>query len=209
MTLLDISTPLFAGTARFPGDLAVRVVRTRSIDGGDPYNLSRVTLSSHSGTHIDPPLHFLDGAAPVDRIDLDVLLGACDVVEIPPDRRTIDSGSLSEVPPGCERVLFRTRNSDRWAVAESYFPDYVALTPDAADALVRKGVRLVGIDALSVEADRGDGYPVHHRLLTAGVLILEGVRLAAVAGGRYDLLCLPLRLRGGDGGPARAVLRTR
>jgi arylformamidase len=203
---IDISSPLGADTPCFPGDPRIAVTRVRSIERGDPYNISALEMGSHAGTHVDPPIHFVPGGATIDRVDLAQLNGRCEVVEVPARVRTIGAAELVDVPRGVERLLLRTSNSDRWAAGASFFADYVALDTSAADQLVERGVRLVGLDALSIESDATGRFPVHHRLLGSGVLILEGIRLAGVAPGPYDLRLLPLRIADGDGGPARAAL---
>lgn len=206
MRVIEISSPLGPSTPAFPGDPPVTLVRTHSIARGDAYNVSALSMGTHAGTHVDPPVHFLPDGATIDRIDLSALNGPCTVVQLPAGALAIDADVVERLPPGTERVLFRTRNSERWKVSEEFFPDYVALAPSAAEALAARGARLVGIDALSIENDATGRYPVHHALLSAGVLILEGLRLSEAPPGAYDLRCLPLRLHDGDGGPARAVL---
>ncbi len=205
----DISIPLFPGMPAFPGDPPFESEPTHAIARGAPYNLSALRFGSHVGTHVDPPLHFLPGGAPIDAIDLSALNGACRVVEVAPSAASVGARELLEVAEGTERVLLRTANSERWRSRLAYFPDYVALALDGAEALLDRGCRLVGIDSLSVERDPTGRFPVHHRLLGAGTLVLEGLLLAGVPAGDYDLECLPLRLQGGDGGPARALLRAR
>jgi len=206
--LVDISTPISATMAVFPGDPPVAVRRVRSIEARDPYNLSELSMSTHTGTHVDPPFHFVPTGPTADQLDLETLNGPCHVLDVPDERRTVDADVIESLPEGTERVLLRTGNSALWAASEAFFPDYVALTMGAADALVRRRVRLVGIDALSIERDSTGTFPVHHRLLGANVLILEGLRLAGVPAQACELRCLPLRLLGGDGAPARAVLLT-
>jgi arylformamidase len=206
MRRIDISMPLFPGMAGFPGDPTFGREPSHSLSNGDAYNVSRLVLGSHAGTHIDPPLHFLAGGAPVDRIDLGILNGPCEVVGVDPRRREVGPLDLERIPPGETRVLFRTANSDRWARAAVFFSDYVALGLPAATELLRRGIRLVGIDSLSVESDPTGRFPVHRALLSGGALILEGLFLAEAPPGSYELACLPLRVRDGDGGPARAVL---
>ncbi|MCI4327811.1 MAG: cyclase family protein [Thermoplasmata archaeon] len=206
MRILDVSMPISAGMPTFPGDPGVTVRPARQLAGGDPYNLSVWSFGSHAGTHVDPPLHFLPGGAPADQLDLAVLNGPCVVVVVDPARPRIGRDDVARVPVGATRVLFRTANSVRWARSEAFFGDYVALAPDAADALLDRGVKLVGIDSLSVESDPAEKYPVHHALLGAGTVILEGLRLDLAEPGPYNLRCLPLRLVGGDGAPCRAVL---
>ena len=165
---MDISMAIRAGMPAFPGDPEVAMRPVRRIEQGDPYNLSTWTLGSHAGTHVDPPLHFLSDGAAADRLDLKILNGRCHVVAIPPDRVRIDASDLVAVPAGAERVLFRTSNSDRWASVQRFFDDFVALSAEAAGALVAKRVRLVGIDALSIESDPSGRFPVHHALLGSG-----------------------------------------
>lgn len=208
MGFVDISMPIRRGMATFPGDPPVRVEPVRDLARGDPYRLCALALGSHAGTHIDAPRHFLDLAPGVDGLDPEALIGPCQVVEVPADRRLIRE---VDVPSTGEshRVLFRTANSPRWKRGEPYFPDYVALAPAAARRLVERGVRLVGIDSLSVENDTTGRFPVHRTLLTAGVVVVEGLQLADAGPGEYDLLCLPLRIEGGDGAPARALVRSR
>ncbi len=209
MTRLDVSMPLFAGMPAFPGDPLFSSRPTHSIARGDAYNVSALSLGSHSGTHVDPPCHFVPGGPTLDQIDLDRLNGPCRVVLVPDGSRSVDVPQVEAVPDGTERVLFRTENSGRWARSLSFFSDYVALTEAAAQALLAKGTRLVGVDSLSVESDPTGRFPVHHRLLGEGALIVEGLLLADAAPGDYSIDCLPLRIRGGDGGPARVTLTPR
>jgi arylformamidase len=202
----DISMPIFPGMPSFPGDPEVAITSLRSVARGDVYNVSAVAMGSHTGTHLDPPSHFYAEGASVDAIDLDLLNGPCEVVDAGPGTRPVGREIVTRLPERTERVLFRTSNSARWANSLEFFSDYVGLLADAAPALVERGVRLVGWDALSIENDPTERYPVHRALLAHGVVILEGILLAEVPPGRYRLKCLPLRLRRGDGGPARALL---
>lgn len=206
MRRIDVSMPLADGTPAFPGDPVFQAHRVRTLGHGSAYNLSLVELGSHTGTHVDPPLHFFDGGTPVDRLDLHQLNGPCEVVDIPAGVRTVGPSELAGIPPGTERVLLRTENSSRWAARLEFFPEYVALGLEGARRLRELGVRMVGIDALSIEADPTDTFPVHRDLLGHGVVIVEGLLLADAPAGPAELVCLPLRLVGGDGGPARAVL---
>jgi arylformamidase len=208
MRRIDVSMPLADGMPVFPGDTPFESSPTHGLERGDPYRLSRLVLGSHAGTHIDPPSHFLPGGTTVDQIDLDVLQGTCEVLDVPAPARAVGPADVARIPSGTTRVLFRTSNSARWARERAFFPDYVAVAPEAAAPLLARGIRLVGIDSLSLESDPTGRFPVHHTLLSGGALILEGLLLADAAPGTYELECLPLRLRGGDGGPARAVLVT-
>jgi len=209
MRRIDVSMPLGPGMPSFPGDPPFHVTVVESLARGGPYNLSTLSFGSHAGTHLDPPRHFANSGTPTDELDLDALNGPCRVVDVAPGTGAIGPDVVSRIPAGTARVLFRTENSARWSRSPEFFPDYVGLTPDAAEALVARSVRLVGIDSLSVENDPSGAYPVHRTLLRHGVLVLEGLLLAHAAGGEYELECLPLRWTGGDGGPARAVLLAR
>ncbi|MBC8449189.1 MAG: cyclase family protein, partial [Chloroflexi bacterium] len=203
----DISLPISETLIVWPGDPPVRITQPAHLDRGDPYTVSRLDISAHTGTHVDAPVHFIPNGSAVDALDLNVLLGPARVVQV------LEVDALSAqvleglaIPPGTERLLFRTRNSDRWARREREFaPDFVAITEDGARWLVARGVRLVGVDYLSV-APFDDPLPAHHVLLTAGVVALEGLNLSGVAPGEYQLVCLPLKIAGGDGAPARAIL---
>ena len=209
MRRLDISMPLFGGMPAFPGDPEYSISPVHAIARGDAYNVSCITLGTHAGTHVDPPRHFLPDGASTDELDLGILNGPCRVLAVPETAREIGLAELGAIPKGTERVLLRTANSARWNNDLRFFSDYVALTAAAARALVDGGIRLVGIDSLSIESDPAGRFPVHHALLGAGTLILEGLLLAGVPPGDYELECLPLRVRGGDGGPARAALLAR
>jgi arylformamidase len=206
MRTIDISMRVHPGMPGFPGDPPVETAPVRQIANGDPYNLSTWKFGSHTGTHVDPPLHFVADGAGTDRLDLGVLNGPCEVVDVPEGSPHVGPSDVARIPSGASRVLFRTTNSARWWKTTTFFEDFVALTDDAAVALLERRVRLVGIDALSVESDPSGRFPVHHRLLRAGVAILEGIVLADAPAGPYELRCLPLRLVDGDGAPCRAVL---
>lgn len=209
MTLYDISLPVRTGMPRFPDDPEVVVEPFRFLGRGDPYNVSRLTLGSHTGTHLDAPRHFLAHGLSVDQLDLGMLNGPCRVVAVDVESPSVD---LSDLPPSrarLDRVLFRTRNSNRWRESSPPPSELVELSLDAARALVRRKVRLVGMDGLSIERGRGGQFPVHRLLLQHGVAILEGLDLSDVRAGTYELHCLPLRLAGGDGAPARAYLKGR
>jgi arylformamidase len=203
---IDISMPIFAGMPAFPGDPRVVSEPLRRVARGDAYNLSLLTVGSHVGTHVDPPSHFLDGGPSAEELDLAALNGRCEVLGVPAGCRSVGSEEAARLPPGTRRVLLRTANSARWAERLEFFEDYVGLSIEGARAFADAGVRLVGIDALSVESDPTGRFPVHRELLGRGIPILEGLLLEAATPGPYELSCLPLALRGGDGAPARAVL---
>ena len=207
--ITDITLPIRTGQLSWPGDPQVAVTPFFRLADGDPANVSEVRLSSHTGTHVDPPAHFLEGAATVDQLSLDVLVGEATVVDLTGRPGPIGPEDLEglDLPVGTERLLMKTDNSARWAERLDTFPDhYVALAPAGAGWMVERGVRLVGADFLSVEEPGAPGHPTHVTLLAAGVVILEGLDLSRVEAGTYLLACLPLLLAGCDGAPARAVL---
>jgi arylformamidase len=189
--IVDVSVPVRPGMIVYPGDPEVRLERVRAIADGDVANLSRLDLGVHSGTHVDAPLHFVEGGGTVETLPLDVLVGPCFVV---------DSLDPEAVPAGAERVLFKTPNSRLWELDE-FSEDFVALDAEAARALVERGVRLVGIDYLSIGDEEA-----HRVLLGAGVVAVEGLDLRAVEPGEYHLVCAPLKLEGAEGAPARVLL---
>jgi arylformamidase len=196
MRLIDISVPLREGMVTYPGDPVVHVERAASIADGDPVNLTRMDFGLHSGTHVDAPVHFLDGAGGVDEVPLDALIGPCEVVELP----DLSRESVATASKDAERLLFKTPNSELWAQDE-FVDEFARLDGEAAALLVEWGVRLVGVDYLSV----GDE-AAHHALLEGGVVPVEGLDLRSVEPGSYRLICLPLRVVGADGAPARAIL---
>jgi arylformamidase len=185
----------------------VTMTHLSHLDRGDPATVSQLSMSAHAGTHVDAPCHFVRGGSGVDALDLQVLVGPCLVVHTG-DVDALSAGVLeaSSIPPGTERLLFRTRNSDRDTHdGQAFDEDYAALTKDGARWLAARGVRLVGIDALSIASFEDTGL-THQILLEAGVIVLEGLDLGEVEAGHYQLVCLPLKIVGGDGSPARAVL---
>lgn len=206
MTTYDVTVPVRPGIVVYPGDPAYHVSRVSSITDGAPANLSAISCTAHTGTHVDAPVHFLPGGGGVETLSLDAMIGPASVVDARGVEGHIDVEALRglDLPDGAKRVLFRTRNSALWR-ARLFAADYIALTEDAANELVARGVRLVGIDYLSV-APYDDPAPTHVALLRAGVVILEGLDLSAVEPGAYALTCLPLLLEGLDGAPARVLL---
>jgi arylformamidase len=193
-------------TPVFPGDPRVRVRPVARISHGDPLDLSLLSLGSHTATHIDAPSHFLAGAATVDAVPLDACLGPAQVCGVEAGS-VITPGDLEAAGllPGTVRLLLKTRNSALWRTPQ-FDGSYLALGPDAATWLVRRGIRLVGIDYLSIEPYGAQEFPVHKTLLGAGVVILEGLDLDAVSPGQYTLVCFPLKITGCDGAPVRAAL---
>ena len=207
--MIDISVPIFTGMAYYPGDPGAEVSASRSIANGNIANINKLCMGSHTGTHVDAPQHFVDGGETVDRLPLDVLIGPALVVDVDAAEAAISRLDLERAGiEGMDRLLLKTRNSMLWELP-GFESDYVALDDSAADYLVEMGIRLVGIDYLSVERFKSKSFHVHHSLLGAGVILLEGIDLTGVDPGVYDLVCLPLKVRDGDGAPARAVLITR
>ncbi|UFS71784.1 cyclase family protein [Geomonas sp. RF6] len=205
MRIHDISVPLAPTLPVYPGDPSVRIDPWSQISEGEAANVSRVIISTHSGTHIDAPRHFDDQGATVDQIPLPLLIGPALVVEIP-EVKVIGRRELERLPVrGVGRLLLKTDNSMLWK-RSSFTSDFAALSVDGAQYLMECGVKLVGIDYLSMERYEGDG-SVHRALLDGGALILEGLNLSDVPAGEYELICLPLRIAGGDGAPVRAILR--
>jgi arylformamidase len=205
--LLDVTVPLVPGfVPLYPRDTELQVGLHQSRASGDPSNVSRLVCSTHCGTHVDAPAHFMEGAAGIETVPLDALIGPALVVDATGVTGHIDAAALAALQPplGTERVLFRTSNSRLWD-RPRFTEDFVAMTPAAARALVDRGVRLVGIDYLSI-APYDDPAPTHEVLLRAGVVIVETLDLRAAAPGEYQLICLPLLVPGADGAPARALL---
>ncbi len=212
MPIYDLSVPLSADLPTYPGDPGIRIQDWSKLANGDGANVSALSFGAHTGTHVDAPAHFLEGAKKVDALALEVLIGEAEVVEVPEEKRVIDEEFVTaSCTQGTSRILFKTRNSAFWTTDFTEFrTDFTYLDLAAAQRLVNQGVRLVGIDYLSIEKFRSKDHEVHRALLSHEVIIVEGLNLAGVPAGKYELICLPLRLRSnlGDGAPARAVLRT-
>lgn len=206
--IIDITAPLAEGLPTWPGDRSLQLEQSSSLAAGDRVNVSVLTCGVHTGTHVDAPVHFLRDGYGVDGIPLDRMMGPARVVEVT-NAGEIDSVHLDrlEIPRGTKRLLVRTDNSVLRRLRNPVFDDqFVALTPDAARWLADFGVELIGVDYLSVQRFQDPEPTTHEVLLSAGIVILEGVDLGGVAVGEYELVCLPLRLVGCDGAPARAVL---
>jgi len=200
--LIDITVPLRDGMVHYEGNPGVHVARVLSIAGGDGANVSRLDFGVHSGTHVDAPLHFFDDGGGAETLPVEPFLGPAHVVDATSVASVLDADAMRrlDIPEDTERVLFKTRNSKLWA-SDEFSRDFVRLDGSGAEHLIGLGVRLVGIDYLSI----GD-HDAHHALLGAGVIALEGLNLGAVEPGPYRLVCLPLVVVGSDGAPARALL---
>jgi arylformamidase len=208
MTIYDISLTISPNLPTWPGDPALELEQIESMDKGAHANVTRLSAAVHLGTHVDAPHHFLNDGRTVENLPLEVLTGPCYVTQLPDGIEAITAEVLerSEITSEMKRVLFGTSNSHFWAKGESTFQtDFVAITEDGAEWLVDRGIQLVGVDYLSV-APYGESVPTHTVLLKAGVVVVEGLNLSKIVRGFYELYCLPLKIAGSDGAPARAIL---
>lgn len=201
--IIDITLAVSSQMPSWPGEPKLTASLLRDMSRGDSCTVSRIEGGVHTGTHLDAPRHFIKGRISVDELELDVLIGPARVVHFP-DADAIDAAMLDTLalPAGTVRLLLKTRVSALWNdPGYAFREDYVALTPDAAQWIVDRGIRLVGIDYLSVERFREPGHRTHKLLPGAGVVAVEGLDLRRAAPGNYDLYCLPLKLAGADGAP--------
>lgn len=208
MKIYDISLTVTPSLPVWPGDPSVVLERMTKMEDGAHNNVSRLAVSAHTGTHVDAPYHFIADGKTIETLRLDVLTGPAQVIEIPAACKLIGAADLKAagVAPGMARVLLKTGNNAYWAQPGLPFQkDFAAVSPDGAAYLVECGVKLIGIDYFSV-APFGDSIPTHRTLLGAEMVILEGINLSEVTPGTYQLYCLPLKLGGSDGAPARAIL---
>ena len=209
MPIYDITVPITPSIVRWPGDPPVTISHVKTVvEHG--YGVSVISLGSHTGTHIDAPLHFWEKGQPVDRVPLELLVGKAHVFEVEPEDglviRPVDLAAAG-IPRDATRLLLKTSNSALWGAGPQSFEErYVHLDKKAARWLVERGVRLVGFDYLSVDGYPSDETPVHRELLGAGLVIVEGLDLSGVTPGVYQLVALPLKVIGADGAPVRAVL---
>lgn len=206
--IYDVTVPLSDAVPTFPGDPRFLLQPAHRISEGKPYNVAHLSCGVHAGTHVDAPYHFIEGAATVDQLPLEILIGKARVIELSVlhgiDRKDLAAYDLRDDL----RLLLKTRMSGQLQ-KRAFQEDFVYLTEDAARYLVQAGIKLVGIDYLSIEKFGSTDFAAHHVLLGAGVVVIEGLDLSEVEEGEYDLICLPLRIVGADGAPARVVLRTR
>jgi arylformamidase len=209
MPIYDITVPIRSGMPVYEGDPGVEIKAWSALSSGDSANVSFLQLGAHTGTHVDAPAHFIEGARRIDALSMETLIGPARVVRVPEDMVEIGPAFLA----GCdldrvERLLFRTRNSQLWNL--EFQKDFAHLSPEAAEILVDAGVKLVGIDYLSIEKFHSGHHRTHLALLSKNIVIVEGLDLSKIEAGDYELICLPLRIAegAGDGSPARAVLRS-
>ncbi|HZY46145.1 MAG TPA: cyclase family protein [Anaerolineae bacterium] len=208
MKFYDVSLTISNDLPTWPGDPSVSLQRVSDMDKGDGANVSRLDCGVHTGTHVDAPVHFVPGGSGVDTLSLDTLIGMCEVRRVPDEAKAISAEILEalQIPFGTIRVLFRTSNSAIWARGENKFQtNFVAIDQSGAEWIVAHGIKLVGVDYLSV-APFDAGLPTHDILLRAGVIPIEGLNLSQIEPGEYLLYCLPLKLKDADGAPARVVL---
>ncbi len=203
---IDVSVPLKSGMVHWPSDPSVAIKRTKDMKHGDRCNVSHVSMGSHTGTHMDAPLHFLRDGKSLDQLPFKATIGEARVIEIK-DQESIQPGELRKykIRRG-ERILFKTRNSLRSWNLEEFDKDFVYISKEAASYLAKMRIQTVGIDYLSVGGFYKDGLETHQALLGAGIWVIEGLNLAKVKAGRYHLICLPLKILNADGAPARVVL---
>ncbi len=209
MTIYDVTVPIRAGMPIYEGDPSLTIEPWSAMANGDSANVSFLHFGAHTGTHVDAPAHFIEGASKIDSLPLDVLIGPARVIRVPDDRMEVDPDFLNECDlTDVTRVLFHTRNSAFWN--EGFRKDFTHVLPETAELLVARGVKLVGNDYLSVEKFHSGHHRTHLTLLRNGVVIVEGLNLTDVPAGDYELICLPLKIAdgAGDGAPARVVLRT-
>ena len=205
--LVDVSVLLAPGIPIYPGNPEFEVTPIHRIADGDSANNSKLVMGTHTGTHVDAPLHFFDGRPGVDGMALELLIGRARVIDLP------HRGGITETHLAAAglrediRVLLRTPNSALWNTPQGFRTDYTYLTEGGAKFLVDQGVKVVGVDYLSVEQFKKAGAPAHKALLGSGLIIIEGLNLSEAEAGQYEMYCLPLRLANGDGAPARVVLK--
>ena len=206
---IDVSLPVTAGMARWPGDPEIQVERIASIGPECFCNLTAISMCAHTGTHMDAPLHFIDGGAAMESMPLDAVIGPARVVEIFDPKKVKRHELESHALQRGERILLKTSNSARLWKTNQFIEDFVYISRDAAAYMAEAGIRTVGIDAYSVGGFRNDLQETHMALLAAGIWIVEGLMLEHVTPGEYEFICLPMKLIGADGAPARAVLRNK
>lgn len=206
--IFDISVPIVNGGVVYPGNAAIRIEPHSQVSKGASSNSSVISFGSHTATHVDSPRHFFDSGSGVDQLPLDTLMGPARLIAYDDSVMSVTADLLQkEKLDGVERVLIKTRNSGTLPT-QPFRPDFTFVAPDGAEYLASIGVKLVGVDYLSVEQFRSGHHKTHRTLLERGIVIVEGLDFSKVAAGTYNFYCLPLLLTGLDGAPARAVLTT-
>lgn len=204
---IDVSVPLYTGMAHWPNNPPVRIEPVMSIPKGDTANVSLLSMGSHTGTHMDSPHHFFEDGVSIDRMPLEATVGPARVIEIADDESVTRAELEQHSPRRGERLLIKTQNSTRCWTTDTFVEDFVYVSADAATYLAECGIRTLGVDYLSVGGYFHDGVATHHALLGAGIWVVEGLNLSQVRPGSYDMVGLPLKIRGGDGAPSRVILR--
>ena len=204
---IDISLTIYNGMAYWPDNPAISIEPSLCLAHGDVCNVSKLTLGSHTGTHVDGLRHFIKDGLGIDAMPLEATIGRARVVGIDdPESMKVEELKALNLQPG-DRILFKTRNSQRCYQTDQFVEDFVYISTEGAQYLAQRGVRTVGVDYLSVGGYQGNVVEVHHALLGAGIWVIEGLNLAAVTPGEYELICLPLKIKNGDAGLARAILK--
>ncbi len=203
--IYDVSLTISPGMLVWPGDVPVSIESVKSLDRGDSSNLTALHMGAHSGTHVDAPRHFVSGGRSIDSLNPEVLVGQSRLLQLS-EARVIDRPLLERQDlKGVTRLLLGTSNSALLHKPELDL-SYVSVSEDGARYLVDMGVRLIGVDYLSIEEYHKEGHPTHTLLLKAGIVIIEGLDLKGVPSGDYQLMCLPLKIKDADGAPARVFL---
>ena len=209
MKVHDVTLTVRPGMTTWGDEPGPTIAPLRRIAKGDTANVSTICLGDHTGTHVDPPLHFIEGGAAADALPLDALLGQCAVIAFEGQGHVSAEFLERSTPRGTTRLLLKTRNSRLWSDPSHHFTrDITAVSASAARWCVERAVRLIGIDYLTIEPQGAEkaGYPTHNTLLGAGVVVVEGLDLRAVQPGTYELVCAPMKIGGADGAPARVFL---
>ncbi len=204
---IDISLTIHPGMPYWPNNPPINIEPSQCLAHGDVCNVSKLTIGTHTGTHVDGINHFIKGGMGIDQMPLEATIGKARVIEIKDPQQI----KVAEIEPhniqAGERILFKTINSDRALKSDQFVEDFVHISTGAAQYLAEKKVRTVGVDYLSVGGYQGNVVEVHHALLGSGIWAIEGLDLSQVEPGEYELICLPIKLKDGDGGLARAILR--
>lgn len=204
---IDISVPLKSGMVHWPDDPPVKIERLFDLDQGDMSTVSMISMCSHTGTHIDAPVHLIKNGKGLDEIPFDVVVGVARVIEIFDEKSIRAEELIRHRIRQRERLLFKTKNSIKCWNTGKFVKDFVFISQDAAEFLVDRKIRVAGIDYLSVDGFGERGFNAHITLLKAGIWIIEGLDLSGVEHGKYQLICLPLNITRGDGAPARAIVK--
>jgi len=205
MKFIDVSVPFDSTLPTYPQNTPFTLEPIKRIARGDSSNVSTLHMSAHAGTHVDAPRHFFDEGPGTEALSLELLIGRTRVIEVA-SRSGVAADDLSGLDlSGDVRLLIKTRNSQLWGSPE-FHTDFVGVTRSGATHLVEQGIKVLGVDYLSVEPYKTPGAPAHHVLLGAGTIVIEGLNLRDVEPGIYDMYCLPLYIVGSDGAPARVVL---